>query len=71
MSSMTGLCPRCGQQTSLDKTQNCWRPFCSERCRLLDLGAWFDESHRISDEPSSEEIDEMDWSGNSDQTTRH
>jgi len=24
------------------------RPFCSERCRLIDLGAWADESHRIA-----------------------
>ncbi|MCU7857439.1 MAG: DNA gyrase inhibitor YacG, partial [Candidatus Thiodiazotropha sp. (ex Lucinoma borealis)] len=26
-----------------------WRPFCSERCRLIDLGDWLDESHRISE----------------------
>jgi hypothetical protein len=24
-----------------------WKPFCSERCKLIDLGAWFDESNRI------------------------
>jgi len=24
-----------------------WRPFCSERCKLIDLGTWFDESNRI------------------------
>jgi endogenous inhibitor of DNA gyrase (YacG/DUF329 family) len=23
-------------------------PFCSERCKLIDLGDWFDEEHRIS-----------------------
>lgn len=28
-------------------TENPWRPFCSERCKLIDLGAWFDESNRI------------------------
>ncbi|HOX38392.1 MAG TPA: DNA gyrase inhibitor YacG [Candidatus Brocadiia bacterium] len=27
-------------------------PFCSERCRLLDLGDWLDEKHVISDEIS-------------------
>jgi endogenous inhibitor of DNA gyrase (YacG/DUF329 family) len=26
-----------------------WRPFCSERCRLIDLGEWLNESHRISE----------------------
>jgi len=27
-----------------------YRPFCSDRCRLIDLGAWFGEQHRIPDE---------------------
>ncbi|MEE9356759.1 DNA gyrase inhibitor YacG [Candidatus Vondammii sp. HM_W22] len=26
-----------------------WRPFCSERCKLIDLGDWLDETHRIPD----------------------
>lgn len=24
-----------------------WRPFCSERCKLIDLGAWAAESYRV------------------------
>jgi uncharacterized protein len=32
-------CPRCGASTRLD-SQNRWRPFCSERCKLVDLGNW-------------------------------
>jgi endogenous inhibitor of DNA gyrase (YacG/DUF329 family) len=24
-----------------------WRPFCSERCKLIDLGEWLTENHRI------------------------
>jgi endogenous inhibitor of DNA gyrase (YacG/DUF329 family) len=32
-----------------------WRPFCSERCKLVDLGAWLTEAHAIPGEP----IDEM------------
>ena len=32
-------CPRCGASTRLDG-QNAWRPFCSERCKLIDLGDW-------------------------------
>ena len=27
--------------------ENRWRPFCSERCRLIDLGAWASESYRV------------------------
>jgi endogenous inhibitor of DNA gyrase (YacG/DUF329 family) len=27
--------------------ESVYRPFCSERCRLIDLGAWFGEQHRI------------------------
>jgi endogenous inhibitor of DNA gyrase (YacG/DUF329 family) len=28
-----------------------WRPFCSERCKLIDLGEWFNEDHAIPGEP--------------------
>jgi endogenous inhibitor of DNA gyrase (YacG/DUF329 family) len=28
-----------------------WRPFCSERCKLLDLAAWADGRYRIAGEP--------------------
>jgi hypothetical protein len=27
--------------------ENKWRPFCSERCRMIDLGAWASESYRV------------------------
>lgn len=40
-------CPHCGKLVTWDKTSP-WRPFCSERCRLIDLGAWLNEHHRIS-----------------------
>lgn len=39
-------CPRCGRPVPWT-AESKYRPFCSERCRLIDLGAWFDESHRI------------------------
>jgi uncharacterized protein len=32
-----------------------WRPFCSERCRLIDLGAWIAEKHAIPGEEMSPE----------------
>jgi endogenous inhibitor of DNA gyrase (YacG/DUF329 family) len=31
---------------------NRFRPFCSERCRTLDLGAWAAERHRIAGDPT-------------------
>jgi uncharacterized protein len=31
-----------------------WRPFCSERCKLIDLGEWIDERHRIPGEEADE-----------------
>jgi len=42
----TVRCPQCG--TDVPWTPGSpWRPFCSERCKLLDLGAWATESYRI------------------------
>ena len=42
----TVACPRCGARTSFTR-ENRWRPFCSERCRMIDLGAWATESYRV------------------------
>jgi endogenous inhibitor of DNA gyrase (YacG/DUF329 family) len=50
---MPSKCPNCQRSTRMDP-ENRWRPFCSERCRLIDLGAWIDEQHRIpSDDPAA------------------
>lgn len=42
----TVTCPHCGKN-ALYTPANPFRPFCSERCRLIDLGAWAKESYRI------------------------
>jgi len=53
-------CPRCGQPASFGP-QNPWRPFCSERCKLMDLGLWASERYRVAgddtkpDEPAPEQ----------------
>jgi endogenous inhibitor of DNA gyrase (YacG/DUF329 family) len=39
-------CPRCGQPAPFNP-QNPWRPFCSERCKLVDLGLWASERYRV------------------------
>ena len=41
-------CPTCGREMRFD-TSNPFRPFCSQRCRTTDLGAWASESYRIPD----------------------
>jgi uncharacterized protein len=37
--------------------QSTYRPFCSDRCRLIDLGAWLTEQHKIPDEAIAEPLD--------------
>ena len=39
-------CPAC-RGDSVYAPSNRWRPFCSERCRLVDLGAWASERYAI------------------------
>ncbi|HEU5467795.1 MAG TPA: DNA gyrase inhibitor YacG [Steroidobacteraceae bacterium] len=41
-------CPRCG--TRREWSGNPWRPFCSERCKLIDLGGWLSEKNAIAGE---------------------
>jgi hypothetical protein len=42
-------CPRCGKSVLWDE-DNRYRPFCSERCKLIDLGQWAAESYRIPEQ---------------------
>lgn len=39
-------CPYCNQQTDLSNN-NQYRPFCCERCKLIDLGNWASENYKI------------------------
>ncbi|HFC53188.1 MAG TPA: DNA gyrase inhibitor YacG [Gammaproteobacteria bacterium] len=39
-------CPICGKRVPWDDSAP-WRPFCSERCKLIDLGEWAGETRRI------------------------
>lgn len=53
-------CPVCKKGMRWD--DNPFRPFCSERCKLLDLGNWAAESYRIGSErknPQDREVDEI------------
>ncbi|NQV55432.1 MAG: DNA gyrase inhibitor YacG [Rhodospirillales bacterium] len=50
-------CPLCGKPSAVP-----YRPFCSERCKQLDLGNWFNESYRVpvveTDDFGAEDEDE-------------
>lgn len=50
---MKYACPICKKETDSDKDPEF--PFCSERCRLLDLGAWSAEKYVVSDPIFDEE----------------
>ena len=39
-------CPTCKRKIEWSEAFP-WRPFCSERCKMVDLGAWFSEQHAI------------------------
>jgi len=41
-------CPQCKKEVSWKN--NKWRPFCSERCKMIDLGTWAKEEYRVSDD---------------------
>jgi uncharacterized protein len=43
-------CPTC-KRTIVWSEEFPWRPFCSERCKMVDLGAWLTGAHAIPGEP--------------------
>ena len=55
-------CPHCGTPVEWTAAARC-RPFCSERCKLIDLGAWASEKYRVpvtesKDQPEDAELGE-------------
>ena len=54
-------CPNCGKEVEFSGNE--FRPFCSERCKLLDFGAWADEEYSLPSETASmteEDLDEIE-----------
>lgn len=54
-------CPQCGKETEYNGNE--FRPFCSERCKMLDFGAWADEEYNLPAETSEmtdEELADLD-----------
>jgi len=50
-------CPTCGKAVAWEP-ENRWRPFCSERCKLIDLGEWLTEQRRIPGDPARDPRDD-------------
>jgi uncharacterized protein len=49
-------CPTCGGD-SVYGPQNPYRPFCSERCKNFDLGAWASESFRVPEDTPPDDVE--------------
>jgi uncharacterized protein len=49
-------CPTCRREIDWDSSS--YRPFCSERCKLIDLGAWLSEKHAIPGNAAPSESEE-------------
>lgn len=52
-------CPGCGGD-SVYAASNSYRPFCSERCRNADLGAWASEGYRVPARAPEQDGDDSD-----------
>lgn len=50
-------CPTCGRAVAW-LPENKWKPFCSERCKLIDLGEWVTEKYKVP----VQEVDGLDES---------
>jgi endogenous inhibitor of DNA gyrase (YacG/DUF329 family) len=59
MADLTRIkCPTCGKRGAWFDGE--FGPFCSKRCRLIDLGKWFGEENKISDPLRPEHFDGYD-----------
>ncbi|HEV2320924.1 MAG TPA: DNA gyrase inhibitor YacG [Gammaproteobacteria bacterium] len=52
-------CPHCGKPVPWTESSR-WKPFCSDRCRLIDLGDWLMEKNAI---PAEEALPDQDSVG--------
>lgn len=51
-------CPTCHRETEF--TGNEFRPFCSERCKLIDFGEWADEKYALPTQETSLSEEDLD-----------
>ncbi|HTK37541.1 MAG TPA: DNA gyrase inhibitor YacG [Pyrinomonadaceae bacterium] len=51
-------CPTCGKEAEYEGNE--FRPFCSERCKMLDFGAWADEQYNLPAEGETLTEEDLD-----------
>jgi endogenous inhibitor of DNA gyrase (YacG/DUF329 family) len=66
VSHPTVACPTCQRPVEWSAASE-WRPFCSERCKLIDLGAWMSERRSIP----GEELPAVNEDGDHSEPPRH
>ena len=62
MSARIVNCPHCGKPVAWTAA-NPYRPFCSERCRLIDLGAWATERYRVPVQENKDDAETAQGTG--------
>ena len=60
MAAAVRRCPQCNAEIAWK--ENPFRPFCSRRCKLIDLGNWLGERYRIPGAPAEDESSSDDGS---------
>lgn len=55
---MKHKCPTCQKELTWEK-ENLFRPFCSKRCKLIDLGEWASESYKVSEKITDDDNDKF------------
>lgn len=57
----TFKCPICNKEIQLERlSDQPFFPFCSDRCKLIDLGRWIDGTYQISRELNEEELEQIE-----------
>lgn len=73
MKQLAVTCPTCKKKFNYYSSE--FRPFCSEKCRLIDLGQWFMESYTVPVEKLSEEeiqtLEELVHEKNAEEEKKH
>jgi endogenous inhibitor of DNA gyrase (YacG/DUF329 family) len=70
MKKLEVTCPNCRKR--FDYYSSAWRPFCSEKCRLIDLGQWLTESYSVPAQKLSEdEIQNLEQLHEKNETEQH
>ncbi|WPU64619.1 DNA gyrase inhibitor YacG [Peredibacter starrii] len=73
MKQLAVTCPNCKKKFNYYSSE--FRPFCSEKCRLIDLGQWLTESYTVPVEKLTEEeiqtLEELVHEKNAEEEKKH